>query len=138
MASLALSSPPNIGTASPDLPPGPKPLDIGIPGRDSRREDPDDGRVEYLVSWRGYPGDEDAWEPAESLTHALVAVADWRECEPPKASPLPKRTNSVAVSNENVSAFAKIDSPCWEPSQASALQGLLFLLYIPFEAEFRV
>jgi len=34
-----------------------------------------DGRVKYLVSWKGYGPDEDTWEPYENLKDGGVRVA---------------------------------------------------------------
>ena len=34
-------------------------------------------RLEYLVRWRGYPPEEDTWEPSASLRNAKNALADY-------------------------------------------------------------
>lgn len=34
-------------------------------------------RLEYLVRWRGYPPEEDTWEPLASLRSANDALADY-------------------------------------------------------------
>jgi len=62
-------------------PPPPPPLDIeGEPEyvveevRDSRRRH---GKLQYLVHWKGYPREEDTWEPEENVVHAKKKVEEF-------------------------------------------------------------
>ena len=40
-----------------------------------------DGEREFLVSWRGYPQENNTWEPRSSLKNALGALADFRSSQ---------------------------------------------------------
>jgi hypothetical protein len=36
------------------------------------------GRVEYLVRWRGYPPEDDTWQPEASLVNASEILQKWK------------------------------------------------------------
>ena len=42
--------------------------------RDSRRRH---GKLQYLVHWKGYPREEDTWEPEENVVHAKKKVEEF-------------------------------------------------------------
>ncbi len=43
------------------------------------------GRVQqYLVRWKGYPDEENTWEPRSSLEAAPVALRDWETANRPR------------------------------------------------------
>ena len=75
----------------------PPPLPIEVEGereyeveeiRDSRKHR---GRLQYLVHWKGYPREEDSWEPAKNVQHATQVVADFHRQNPSR----PKATNAI-------------------------------------------
>ena len=47
--------------------------------RDSRTRR---GRTEYLVHWKGYPREDDTWEPASNLKHAQHVLKDFLNSRP--------------------------------------------------------
>ena len=40
------------------------------------------GRTEYLVHWKGYPQEDDTWEPASNLKHAQHVLKDFLNSRP--------------------------------------------------------
>lgn len=51
----------------------------------------EDGSIEYKVSWEDYSKEYDTWEPAEALTDAQEAIADFKAREAEKRSRLQAR-----------------------------------------------
>jgi hypothetical protein len=43
-------------------------------------------RVEYLVHWKGYPPEDDTWEPLENLGNASESIADFNLEHPTHAT----------------------------------------------------
>jgi hypothetical protein len=52
--------------------------------RDSRRRR---GRVQYLVHWRGYPREDDTWEPVSNLRNSPRLVQEFHTANPHRPSP---------------------------------------------------
>ena len=40
------------------------------------------GKVQYLVHWKGYPREEETWEPVSNITNAKDAVKDFHRAHP--------------------------------------------------------
>ena len=51
------------------------------------------GKVQYLVHWKGYPREEETWEPVSNITDAKAAVNDFH-CAHPNA-PCPTNTRQL-------------------------------------------
>src|SRR6202008_1710536 len=48
-------------------------------------------RLEYLMHWKGYPSEEDTWEPEKNVAHSPEAIADFHRRYPSA----PRRINAV-------------------------------------------
>ena len=51
------------------------------------------GKVQYLVRWKGYPREEETWEPVSNITNAKAAVNDFHRAHP--NAPHPTNTRQL-------------------------------------------
>ena len=51
---------------------------------DSRRRR---NRLEYLIKWKGYPTEENTWEPTVNVSHADDLIAEFHEAHPERPAP---------------------------------------------------
>jgi transposase InsO family protein/predicted aspartyl protease len=96
-------NPPSFKTQ--ENPPPPPMVDIeGIPKRevaeilDSRRRR---GKIQYLVSWKGYPREENTWEPMGQIKHAKRALKEY----------LVRKPNAVTIKIPSPKNVSDSDTP---------------------------
>ena len=65
------------------------------------------GNIEYLVSWKGFPSEENEWITAAKLTHATKAVKDFHRSHP--TAPRPHKKMQLRYNADQP------DSPCTCP-----------------------
>ena len=57
------------------------------------------GTLEYLVHWKGFPREEDTWEPVENLGNAPEKITEFHRLHPSAPRPIQTRLRYSALEN---------------------------------------
>jgi hypothetical protein len=75
--------------------------------RDSRRRR---GNLQYLVHWKGYPREDDTWEPAANVKNSPDLVEEFHQAHPKRPSPTNNVRSQITASEPPDIAVARLVS----------------------------